>query len=530
MSGVSHRRITHLIRVGDWMSSPSAFTLNDGEVFFDPHPHQAQIMAKLGRRLVLGTGPSKYFLRGNRGGGKSVMMRAFLHGMALAHPGLRYVVVRRNNPDLHSNHLQFLHDEMRKLDGEYVSSPVPLCRYPNGSRGYFRQCEEFRDVEKVVGSEAGILFVDEAPQIEFEYLTLMMPSVRVSKRADGTQPYFPLIVLSGNPTGASIDELDHHFIDKDVEDNEYYDPEDWEHVPINLRDNPSLDPDEYLKSLGPIPAVYRAAWIDGVRMEARTLFDVYKTIDTPLLTKHRGQPRSQPLDPSMLGQPYHYIQELPKIDGVPLLRVPWIQVYRTYDHGYNPDPAVAMWWVVVGRRVFAVHEETWFRTIAEDAATKMVEVHVELFGDIPCAMTYIDPDLSYQDGKDAVLVQDKMEARGVPCEPSINNRVMIADAIHSLLGEEIEPGVPRCQIYEPGCPLLARYLPKMRWDEKNERKMADHKFDHWPMNMGYFGISSGVLTIAQEIEGKKEPIWKTWAAEDARQQRIANGYRRYSRH
>src|SRR5688572_4143381 len=210
------------------MSSPSAFTLNDGEVFFDPHPHQAQIMAKLGRRLVLGQGPSKYFLRGNRGGGKSVMMRAFLHGMALAHSGLRYVVVRRNNPDLFGNHLQFLEDEMKKLGGVYTSSPLPLCKYSNGSRGFYRQCEEFRDVEKIVGAEAGILFVDEAPQIEFDHITLMIPSLRVPKK-DGVQPYYPLTVLSGNPTGASIEELDRHFIDRDITDNQYYDPTDWEH-------------------------------------------------------------------------------------------------------------------------------------------------------------------------------------------------------------------------------------------------------------------------------------------------------------
>ncbi len=498
--------------------SSSAFEVN-GEVFFQPHPAQSQALAKLWRRFSTGQGASKYFLRGNRGGGKSVLGRkGMAHSFAMAKK-MTYVVVRRNNPDLLTNHLMYLHEEMTKLGGRFVQNPVPTCFYHNGSIGYYRQCEELRDVEKIVGAEASVLFVDEAPQIDFDYLTMMMPSLRVAKRQDGTQPYFTLCVFGGNPTGASIEELDRHFIEKDVTDNQYYDPDDWEHIPIMLKDNPSLDPDEYLKSLGPIPASYRAAWIDGVRMDSKTIFDVYKTVNTELLTKHRGQPRAVPLPASMLERPYHYIQEFPTVNGIPLLRVPWIQIFRAYDHGYFPDPAVAIWFAVLGRRVIAFHEETWFRTIAEDAATKMNEVHKELVGDLPCSMTYIDPDLVVMDGRDAVTVRDKMEARGVPCEPSINNRVMIADAIHSLLGEEIEPGVPRLQIYEPGCPLLARYLPKMRWDETNVKKMANHKYDHWPMALGYFGISSGVLAMSQEQEKHvAEPFWKAWMREGGRRQ------------
>jgi hypothetical protein len=61
--------------------------------------------------------------------------------------------------------------------------------------------------------------------------------------------------------------------------------------------------------------------------------------------------------------------------------------------------------------------------------------------------------------------------------------------------------------------MLAKYLPKMRWDEKNPRKMADHKFDHWVVALAYFAISSGVLSHTQEQETRTEPVWMQWIRE-----------------
>ena len=482
------------------MPSPDAFLLND-TVFFDPHPRQRDVLRVLSDRVLTGRGPSKYFLRGNRGGGKSYMIRrGLLHGLAMAIPGLKYGVVRRNMPDLTTNHLIYLRSEMSALGGEYVASPFPLCRYHNGSMGFYRQCADFADVEKVVGSELAVLFVDEAPQMAWQNLSLLFPSLRVPRLGDGSQPYYTLAVLGGNPTGESIEELDRHFIERDITplENPHYDPTDWAHLPIFLQDNPSLDPDEYLKQLGTIPPAFRAAWIDGVRMDSRTLFDVKPTKD---------------------GQPYHYIQELPTVphDGraVPLLQVPWIQVYRAFDMGYFPDPALCVWLAVVGRRIIAVREEVWFRTIAKDLAAKMLETTRELVGDTPVVMTYADPQIDMRTGSDTVTVRDTLEMAGVPIECSINDRVLYADAIHGLLGEEVEPGVPRFQIYEPGCPLLARYLPKMRWDEKNPRKMADHKFDHPVVCVAYFAISSGMVSQTGPVEPTVRPVWMDWMDQDA---------------
>jgi len=262
------------------------------------------------------------------------------------------------------------------------------------------------------------------------------------------------------------------------------------------------------------------------------LFEVHPTVDAEVLTEHAGQPRATPLPASMLGRPYHYLQELPQVGGHGLLALDadrrlilgWLQIFRAFDMGFYPDPAVCVWLAVWGRRILAFHEETWFRTPAADLAVRMRETTTEWTGSPNVAMTYVDPKIAEQKG--IVTVMDVLELHGVPCEPSINDRILYADAIHGLLGEEIEPGVPRFQIYEPGCPMLAKYLPKMRWDESNPRKMADHKFDHWPIALAYFAISSGVLTVTSQPETVTEPAWMGWIRES--QQRTKG--RRYGAH
>src|SRR3954468_9081557 len=98
------------------MPSPYAFTVGS-DVFFDPHPGvQLDVVRRIAERVRTGRGPRRFFLRGNRGSGKSFLVRrGACHALAMALPGMRYGVVRRNMPDLRQNHLIYLGAEMRKL-------------------------------------------------------------------------------------------------------------------------------------------------------------------------------------------------------------------------------------------------------------------------------------------------------------------------------------------------------------------------------------------------------------------------------
>ena len=468
----------------------------DDDVLYDPHPgRQREVMTWCIRRVCTQAPmAANLFIYGNRGGGKSRLVRAFLHTMAMAFPGLRYCVVRKHYPDLQKNHLIYLGSEMRKLEGDFVAYHHQA-NYANGSIGFYQQCETEADIDKIVGAEAAILFVDEAPQIDWDVLRMMGPSLRVPKRADGRpERYRTLTIYGGNPVGDSTDAIWSYFIDKDVDplaDPEYH-KEDFHAIELRLEDNPSLDPAEYRRQFAGLPEHIRKAWLEGTRMESRTLFTIHKTKN---------------------GRPYHYIQELPKVDGTPLLRVPWVQVYRGFDMGFYPDPAACVWFVVLGRRVIAVHERTWFQTHAKDLAIAILEEEKELFGRDITAITYADPKIDITTGHDVVTTRDIMEMEGLPIECSVNDRILYADAIHGLLGETVDDTIPRLQIYEPGCPMLAKYLPKMKWDETNPRKLANSPNDHWPICLAYFAISSGVLAMSSEQVMQHEPAWMQWVRE-----------------
>lgn len=501
--------------------SPHAFMVN-GEVFFDPHPgKQLALVRRCADRVLRGLGPPRKFVRGPRGTGKSMIgRRGVCHALAMAVPGLKYVVVRRNMPDLRKNHLIYVGREMRALGGAW-NQTFGQATYPNGSLGFFSQCEDESDAEKIIGFEGAVLLIDEAPQIPWELQSMMRGSLRVPLEADGTQPYYTLEMPMGNPVGEAIEEMDRYYVEHDVdplEDPEYR-AEDWETIRLELKDNLSIDAEEYLKQFTGLPEHYRRAWVDGERMDARTLFDVSPTITAKLCEQKGGEPREQPWPEEWIGRPYHVIQELPRVGDTPLLETPGMVVYRAFDMGYFPDPAVCLWFAVYGKRVIAFHEETWFRHEADELAKAIVETTRELIGEaVPVAETLVDPQIAVRQG--VVTVMDTLEMGGVPCTPSINDRVLYADAIHGLLGLELEPGVPRFQILEPGCPMLTKYLPKMRWDEKQTRKMANHKFDHWPVALAYFAISSGVLGTPQEVKEQARPAWMDWIDEGRGRRRV----------
>jgi len=37
----------------------------------------------------------------------------------------------------------------------------------------------------------------------------------------------------------------------------------------------------------------------------------------------------------------------------------WVKIYRSYDHGIRPDPAVCLWFAIIGRMIIAFKEKTW---------------------------------------------------------------------------------------------------------------------------------------------------------------------------
>jgi (2Fe-2S) ferredoxin len=447
------------------------------EWLFLPTPRQAECMTSRVKNL---------FIWGNRGGGKSVCIRWMCHALALAIPGFKYSILRTSFVELNKNHLIYLDDEMAKFGEKaksYFHKTDHICYYPNGSIGFFSQCETDSDVKKILGAEVSLVVFDEAPTFQWEHMRLIAASVRAPKHT-GIKS---MVRYLGNPVGESIDELFNYCIDKDVdpEEDPEFDPRDWHAIEMRLEDNPHLDYKEYRKQFAGLPKHIRKAWLEGVRTEERSLFEFYPK----KLNKHTNKV-----------EPYHVVDELPTLaDGTPVIyydreienedgsrgrwvHPDWVRIYRAYDHGFFPDPAVCLWFAVIGRMIVCFKEQHWYRRIAKDIAKEIVEESVGM----NVVTTYHDPSIATKTGHSVFTASQEMENEGMAMDAGVNDRALFADAIHRMLGEEIGPHQPRIVFYSKGCPMLVKYIPRMKWNESDPSKMAEHKMDHWPVAFAYY--------------------------------------------
>jgi hypothetical protein len=415
------------------------------------------------------------------------------HALAMAVPGFKYAILRTSFPELMKNHLNFLEDEMNKFGGESQGfryhKTDHVTYYANGSIGYFAQCANDADVKKILGAEVALVVFDEAPTFEWTHMRLIAASIRVNV---GTG-LIPMTRYLGNPIGESIDELWKYFIDKDVKlsDDPEYRPSEWRAIEMRIQDNPHLDRREYWKQFSGLLPHYIKAWKDGIRIDENALFEFF---------------------PDANGRPFHVIREVPKTsDGDPIFTVdakgkyhflPWVEVYRAYDHGFKPDPACCLWFAVYGRRILCFKEMTWHRTLAKTIGE---QIAAESKG-MPVVTTYCDPSIDIEQG-DVETIKQKVESGGkFPMDCSVNNREYFADAIHNMLGELVDKCTPRLQFLGIHTPMVVKYLPRMRFNENNPAAMADHKHDHWVVALAYFLMSQ--IPVTKPTESTKPRRWQ----------------------
>lgn len=327
------------------------------------------------------------------------------------------------------------------------------------------------------------MFFDEISTFEWEMFVKLAASVRVKKDSN----LIGMVRAATNPLGTSAEHINKYWVLKDitVDDDPDYNKNDWYDIHANVDTNPYVDQEQYRKRFGTgMPAHVRKAWVEGEFGLENALFDVY---------------------PTRNGQPYHYL---------PLADIPGLvknaQIYKAFDMGYFPDPAYCIWIAHLGHRFIAFHEKYWYKSTVELIAEDIKEIDKAL-GITNVVETFCDPTIDINTGADIYTMKDKFEINGIPMTTSINNREHYAAAIHSALGEEAEPGVPRLQILyngkRLGCPYLAKTLPLQRFDPKHPLRLADHPDDHPSVALAYFLISSGSLDQKGRATPSKPKPW-----------------------
>ena len=116
----------------------------------EPNPRQREFFMARQRCIAYG---------GARGGGKSWAVRVKAALLALSHPGIKVMIVRKTYPELTENHinpmcamLQCLHQDKAQRIASYNDSKKNI-QFPNGSRILFRYCDAERDADRFQGTE-----------------------------------------------------------------------------------------------------------------------------------------------------------------------------------------------------------------------------------------------------------------------------------------------------------------------------------------------------------------------------------------
>lgn len=237
---------------------------------------------------------------GNRGGGKSHLLRFDAHMRLLSVPNAKAIIVRKTFPQLFQSHISFIEQEMALLGGTYHKTNH-IATYPNGSTLVFSHVATEADSLNQLSAEYIAAYFDELSTIPWDFFIKLCASVRIGGKLKELG-LTGVVRAATNPLGPSAHEVFQYFVNKDVdpEDDSDYNPNDWDAIQIQMDDNKHIDKEDYKKRFAGMPAYLKKAWLEGEFALENQLFD-FKPIDKE--TK----------------QPYHVIKEMPTIGGRPLI-------------------------------------------------------------------------------------------------------------------------------------------------------------------------------------------------------------------
>lgn len=398
---------------------------------------------------------------GARGGGKSWAVRAKSVSMCERYPGIKIKIIRRTYPELFENHI----DPLCKL--LKVGTPDAFATYndskkqmlfPNGSVIRFGYCNNDNDARIYQGMESDIVFIDEATQLQEDWIKAIAASVR------GVNAFPKRVYYTCNPGGAGHAYIKRIFIDRDFLPTEH--PEDYSFIQALVFDNTALmqsDPD-YVRMLESQPEARRKAWMDG-------RWDVF---EGQVFEEFRNVP-----NPANAWT--HVIDDFPIDPG-------W-KIYRSFDFGYTKPFSVGWYAVSYAGRIYRIKEwygcgkqaDTGVQLNPREIAQKIREIEA---ADPLLANKRIhgiaDPAIWSAEAT-GESIAEMMEKEGVYFDPGDHTRLAGLMQCHYRLAFD-EQGLPMFYVFR-SCRQFIRTIPALIYDDKHtedvDTKMEDHIYDEW---------------------------------------------------
>ena len=397
---------------------------------------------------------------GARGGGKSWAIRAKAVRLALYHPGITMMIVRRTYPELIANHIKplrsLLHCGTKDEAAVYNDGRKEL-RFRNGSEILFGYAQNDSDIERYQGTELDVLFLDEATMLTEEQIKKLNACVR------GVNGFPKRTYYTMNPGGRGHSYIKRIFIDRDYVHGEK--PEDYSFIQALVYDNSALmktNPD-YVAELESLPEALRRAWLEGDWDSfIGQVFSEWRSNSDGYFSRRWS----------------HVIEDFP-IDAS-------CKIYRGFDFGYSKPFAVV--WIAVDHygRMF-LFKEYYGCTRQADTG---VQMHPREIAQKIREIEKTDPNLAgrkiYGIADPAIWqmttgesIADMMEKEGVYFSKGDHTRLAGLMQMHYRLAFDGD-GFPMLYVCK-SCRNTIRTLPTLIYDERHpedvDTTMEDHLYD-----------------------------------------------------
>ena len=431
----------------------------------NPSPKQAEFFRAREKYIAYG---------GARGGGKSWAVRQKAKMLCLRYNGIKCLIVRKTYPELINNHVAPLRGELHGI--ATYNKTEKMFTFVNSSTIKFGYCANEGDLDQYQGAEYDVIFIDEATQLQEDWLKKIVACMR------GVNDFPKRTYYTCNPGGPSHGYIKRLFVDRNFEKGEK--PEDYRFIQAKATDNHALmeAQPEYLEQLDILPDKIRAAWRDGSwNIFFGQFFEDF--VDDP---DHYGDKRFT-----------HVIEPFDIPNG-------WT-ICRSFDWGFS-KPFSCGWWAVD-------YDGTVYRILEWYGCTKNPDEGIKwppekVFAEI----ARIENEHPYLKGKHITGVADpalwkaetgesfaeKAAKAGVYFNKGDNSRITGWMQCHYRLMFDAD-GYPKMYVFNT-CRDFIRTIPLLCYDEHKvedlDTSMEDHAADEWR----YFLMTRPIVPEVPEKE------------------------------
>lgn len=433
---------------------------------------------------------------GARGGGKSWAVRTKAKILAAVYAGIKVLIVRRTFPELLNNHINQLREELHGLAKFNKSEKV--FTFPNGSTIKFGYCNCDGDLGQYQGAEYDVIFLDEATQLQEEWIKKINACVR------GVNNFPKRTYYTCNPGGASHGYIKRLFIDRRFEDSEK--PEDYSFTQALVQDNRALmeTQPEYVAELETLPPKLREAWLYGK-------WDVY---EGQFFEDFRAEPDAKKCREAGItleeareqGRWTHVIKPFDLNSGE---RRGW-NIMRSYDFGYGKPFSLGYWAVDYDGVLYRILEIYGCTKEPNEGVKWSPDEQFRRFREFENEHPWLKgrkivdsvADPAIWDASRGERIAETAERYGIYFSPGDNARIPGWMQVHYRLQFD-DNGYARMYIFK-GCNAFTRTIPLMMYSQTKPEDLDTDMEDHVADEVRYMCMSRPIKPV---VERKTELVY-----------------------